>query len=557
MSEDIYALSSRLVDETVAAIPTLATYLGIAGHDHRWNDFSLDGQEAVAALFRDQLRRVEATPLADDPWERLARDVAVAEISRHLDEFDAGEHLLDLNSLASGLQDMRDAFDQMDQETAAGWENIASRLHGLPAAAAGYTSRLEEARRRGLVVARRQVIEAIRQARNHAGDRSHFTTFPATLAATGVADERLRREVATGVDQARAGFGAIADYLEQGYLAAAPEGDAVGKERYVSSARRFLGSDLDSHATYDWGWSEVIRLRGRMTATAELILPGGGIAATLGLLLSDPGRAAPSQAEFRDLMLARLVTALDNLDGVHFDVPAPIRTIDVKMTPPGGPLGAYYNGPSEDFTRPGTVWWSKGDLQQIPLYDEVTTAYHEGFPGHHLQYGIQVTAGDRISRYQKMVVWYSGSGEGWALYAEDLMEELGYLEKPDYVLGKLASEMLRACRVVIDIGSHLELLIPGGQPFHPGEPWSYDLGVEMLERYAGQSYDIAVSEMNRYLGWPGQAISYKVGQQAIRDLRQEAQQAAGTAFDLKAFHARLLEVGAVGLDLLRSHVRGD
>jgi uncharacterized protein (DUF885 family) len=227
------------------------------------------------------------------------------------------------------------------------------------------------------------------------------------------------------------------------------------------------------------------------------------------------------------------------------------------MTPPGGPLGAYYNGPSEDFARPGTVWWSKGDLQQIPLYDEVTTAYHEGFPGHHLQYGIQVTAGDRISRYQKMVVWYSGSGEGWALYAEDLMEELGYLEKPDYVLGKLASEMLRACRVVIDIGSHLELLIPGGQPFHPGEPWSYDLGVEMLERYAGQSHDIAVSEMNRYLGWPGQAISYKVGQQAIRDLRQEAQQAAGAAFDLKVFHARLLEVGAVGLDLLRSHVRGN
>jgi uncharacterized protein (DUF885 family) len=288
VSEDIYALSSRLVDETVAAIPTLATYLGIAGHDHRWNDFSLEGQEAVAALFRDQLRRVEATPLADDPWEHLARDVAVAEISRQLDEFNAGEHLLDLNSLASGLQDMRDAFDQMDQETAAGWENIASRLHGLPAAAAGYTSRLEEARRRGLVVARRQVIEAIRQARNHAGDRSHFTTFPATLAATGVADERLTRQVATGVDQARAGFGIIADYLEQDYLAAAPERDAVGRERYVSSARRFLGSDLDPHATYDWGWSEVIRLRGRMTATAEDLLRGMATLELPGLIRGRP-----------------------------------------------------------------------------------------------------------------------------------------------------------------------------------------------------------------------------------------------------------------------------
>ena len=109
--------------------------------------------------------------------------------------------------------------------------------------------------------------------------------------------------------------------------------------------------------------------------------------------------------------------------------------------------------------------------------------------------------------------------------------------------------------MAIDIGSHLELPIPAGQPFHPGEQWSHAIGVEMLESYAGQSHDIAVSEMNRYLGWPGQAISYKVGQQAIRDLRRDAERAAGSGFDLKAFHARLLEVGAVGLDLLRDHVR--
>jgi uncharacterized protein (DUF885 family) len=259
--DDIYALSSRLVDETVAAIPTLATYLGIPGHDHRWNDFSPAGQEAVADLFRDQLRRVRATTISADPWERLAQDVAVAEIDRNLEEFDAGEHLLDLNSISSGLQDLRDAFDQMDQESAAGWENIAARLHGLPEAAAGYTALLEEGRRRGLVVARRQAVEAIRQARNHAGERSHFNAFPAMLAAAGVTDPQLAQRVEGGVGQARSAFGAIADYLEKDYLAAAPERDAVGEERYVRSARHFLGSELDPHATYDWGWSEVIRLR--------------------------------------------------------------------------------------------------------------------------------------------------------------------------------------------------------------------------------------------------------------------------------------------------------
>ncbi len=555
MTEDIYALSSRLVDETVAAIPTLATYLGIPGHDHRWDDFSLAGQEAVADLLRDQLRRVKTVGEPADDWERLARDVAIHELERGLTDFETGEHLLDLNSLSSSLQGLRDAFDQMDQSTSNGWSDIAARLHGLPAAAAAYVSRLEEASRRGFVVPRRQVVEAIRQARNHAGDRSHFLTFPRLVESSGVGDDALRESVETGVERARAGFGAIADFLESDYLAAAGERDAVGEERYVRRARHFLGGDLDPRATYDWGWEEVIRLRRRMEQTAEEIHSGSGIAATLQLLLTDPERAAHSQEEFRELMLARLVTALENLEGTHFDVPEQIRRIDVRMTPPGGSLGAYYNGPSEDFTRPGTVWWSKGDAQSIPLYDEVTTAYHEGFPGHHLQYGLQITAGDRISRYQKQIVWYSGSGEGWALYAEDLMEELGYLEKPDYVMGKLASEMMRACRVVIDIGSHLELPIPTSQPFHPGEAWSYEAGVEMLEGYAGQSHDISISEMNRYLGWPAQAISYKVGQQAIRDLRTEAERSAGAGFDLKAFHARLLEVGAVGLDLLRDHVR--
>jgi len=162
----------------------------------------------------------------------------------------------------------------------------------------------------------------------------------------------------------------------------------------------------------------------------------------------------------------------------------------------------------------------------------------------------------RLSRYQKMLVWYPGSGEGWALYAEDIMEELGYLEKPDYLMGKLAGEMLRACRVVIDIGSHLGLPIPAGQPFHPGEPWTFETAVEMLVDYAAQARDVAESEVIRYLGWPGQAIAYKVGQQAIRDMRAEAARRHGAAFDLKAFHARLLEFGAVGLDVLRRHLAG-
>ncbi len=555
MQQDIYTLSSDIVDETVAALPTEATYLGLPGYDHLWNDFSVEGYDAVAAMKRDQLHRLRLLPESGDEWAELSRAVAIAELERDLADYEAGEHFLDLNSIASTPQDLRDTFDQMDKQSAEGWENIALRMERLPEAAAQYISRLEVARQRGMVVARRQAEEVVRQARIHAGSDSHFTTLPAASEESGFASAPLRERMETAVQRARAAFSSIADYLEADYLPEAGERDAVGADRYAHLTRRFLGASIDAVATYEWGWSEVERLRARMKEVAEEILPGGGLKAALELLLTDPARSAQSQDEFADLMMERQQIALRELDGEHFDVPDEIKTVDVKMTPPGGPLGAYYYSPTEDFARPGTIYWSKGAQQQIPLFDEISTAYHEGFPGHHLQTGLQLTAGDRVSRLQKLLVWYSGSGEGWALYAEDLMEELGYLEKPDYIMGKLTSEMLRACRVVIDVGSHLDLQIPEGQPFHPGEQWKFDAGVEMLNTYAAQDLAMSVSEMNRYLGWPGQAISYKVGQHAIRDLRAEEQARLGDDYDQKAFHSRLLEVGAVGLDILRHHVR--
>jgi uncharacterized protein (DUF885 family) len=214
--------------------------------------------------------------------------------------------------------------------------------------------------------------------------------------------------------------------------------------------------------------------------------------------------------------------------------------------------------PSEDFTRCGTTWWSLGDATEVALWGEVTTAYHEGFPGHHLQCAIQLTLAGRLSRLHRLAVWYPGYGEGWALYAEQLMNELGYFEKPDYVLGMLNAQLFRACRVVIDIGCHLGFKIPlEEKDFHPGETWSYELGVELMTKRAFQDPAYAASEVTRYLGWPGQAISYKVGQRVILEIRDEMKKQKGAAFSLKDFHARVLGSGPVGLELLRDLVLTD
>jgi uncharacterized protein (DUF885 family) len=342
--------------------------------------------------------------------------------------------------------------------------------------------------------------------------------------------------------------------LEEVYLPDAPVEDGVGIERYRRNARRFLGTDLDLEATYAWGWERIAVLRARAHEVARRIDPSTDLDGVLTLLREDPAYAAESQAAFRDAMQERQEIALAKLTDVHFDVPEQIRTVTVNTVAPGAPLAAWYHGPSEDFSRPGTIWWSLGDAVQVPLFDQVSTAYHEGFPGHHLQIGIQVGLSDRLSRAHRLLAWRPGYGEGWALYAEQLMDEIGELERPEYELGYLGTSLMRAVRVVVDLGLHLGLPIPDDAPLHPGEAWEFEYAVEALTQLAFLDEATARSEVTRYLGWPAQAISYAVGQRAIVELREARQAREGDAFDMRRFHADVLGSGCVGLDHLRELV---
>jgi uncharacterized protein (DUF885 family) len=266
------------------------------------------------------------------------------------------------------------------------------------------------------------------------------------------------------------------------------------------------------------------------------------------MLRTDPERSAATRDEFVDFVSSIQQQAVERLAGEHFDVPDELKTVTVNIAPPGGSLGAWYVGPSEDFSRPGSIWYALGERERIPYWQEVSTAYHEGFPGHHLQVGTAVLQRENLSRFHRAVIWTSGSGEGWALYAERLMDELGFFEKPEYRLGLLASQLFRSCRVVVDIGSQLELTIPERAPMHGGEQWNFERAVDYMNLIALQPRDIADSEVKRYLGWWGQAISYKVGEREILAMRDKARRSAD--FDLKDFHSRMLAAGAIRLDHL-------
>ncbi len=547
----LFDRSSALVDDVVALDPTLATALGVPGHDDAWHDPSPDGRAEVHELLDDYRKVFDAATVTAVGIEQVAARVLASSLADHTSGHEHGDHFLDLAHMASGFQRFRSIFDVMDKRTEAGWESICRRLETIDEPLAGYRALLAEGVGRNLTVAARQVRSVIDQAAALAGPESAYdvlldeatTNQPAAI-------ERL----AAAIGHAKASVANFAGFLEQDYLPNAAAEDAVGIERYTRAAGRLVGLDIDARETYDWGWQEFHRLVAALDTAAQEIDPDGDFDSVTELLENDPARAAHSREEFVRFISDRQETALADLDGTHFIVPPDVRTVTVNIAPPGGALGAYYLRPSEDFSRPGGIWYSVGDQTRFPLYHHVSTAYHEGFPGHHLQIGTAMVGRDKISRAQRVMVWYPGYGEGWAMYTELLMHELGYFEKPEYVFGMLAKHLYRAVRVVADIGLHAGFSIPSTAPVAAGEPWTPDVARSYLVRFGTRTPQQAESEVLRYLGWPGQAISYKLGERELLSIRQEATELLGDGFDLRSFHAAVLDHGPMRLDVLRDVV---
>jgi uncharacterized protein (DUF885 family) len=543
----VFEIADKLTEDYADLEPILATTSGVAGRDDRWDDFSPAGEAAKADLRASASR--ELTPHLDDPdpVQANAAKIMLGYLKTMNALFDAGFWKNDLNHIYSPFQQARDTFDVAPQDGPEAWSAITRRLETFGEMLDSYRSSLQVGLDEGTTAARRQVESVIDQVRSVAGSESRFLDLVA-LAADNGGDEA---QVAAAAEIARAAAAGFADWLEHSYLPAADPNDGVGRDRYQSGAQYFLGMDLDTEDTYEWGWDELHRLRQSMTDTAREIDSGKSVEEVIEFLDTDPSRSSEDHADFARFVKEIQDRAVSQLDGVAFDVPPAIREVSVNIAPPGGSLGAWYHAPSEDFSRNGSIWYAPGSRTRIPYWQEVSTAYHEGFPGHHLQVGIAVLEREKLSRFHRQFVWYSGAGEGWALYAERLMDELGFFENPEYRLGLLASQLFRSTRVVVDIGTHLGKEIPSDAPLHAGETWSYEIAVDYVEKVGLNPRDVAESEVKRYLGWPAQAISYKVGEREILDMRSVAEKKAGGDLDRKDFHRRLLEAGAIRLDHLR------
>jgi len=553
MTSPVYSLSDDYINTVAQLDPAAATYMGIAGHDHEMTDFSPAGHDARANNDRQTLAKLNALDTSANS-DRLAAGVLRESLEISGEEFDANEHLVSIRVLAGDVDAARAIFDLMPTDTAEQWSVIAERMSKVPQAFVGMRESWKLGLDRGVKAQRRQVLASSEQLATWAGRKdapAFFEQFAESAAAVpGAPLEQLRK----AAKNASLALGETADFLVNDYAPQADTRDGVGPERHALARRRFMGMKVEAKDAYEWGWAETQRIDAEMERVAQEILPGATLSEVRHFLDTDPSRSIQGEGALRDWLQELMDDAMSFLiDNNHFSIPDSIRTVEAMISPPGGAAAMYYTGPSEDLSRPGRTWYPANGRTVFPRWSEPTTAYHEGVPGHHLQVAIATINSEKLSRFQRNT-FVSGHGEGWALYAERMMDEFGFLENPEYRLGYLYAQAFRAARIVIDTGIHCGFAIPQSSSWHPGEQWTPELMLEFLSARSSSDDEFNRSEINRYLGWPGQAISYKLGERVWLDLRDDAKKKYGASFDLREWHAHALDLGNLGLDLLKSEM---
>lgn len=516
-------------------IPTAATDWGIPGMEGELQDFSPEYFSAVADRARELLADVDAledeTDADDDADDfddvdrvtaKVLRDRLRLELDLHHDYEDMGN----LNNIDSPVQEIRMAFQNMPADEDA----MRSRLSKVPAALAGYQQSLSEAAVQGRVAPIRQIEEVKKQCDELAE--------PGSLLETCLAPE-------AEIEAAKAAFGSMRQWLSENLAPHAPKEDACGLERYERFSKLFVGFNIDFEEAYNWGLDSLQEIVEKQQKVAEALYgEGTSVERALENLEEDPRYQLHGTAELKKWMQKTANQAIAQLNGTEFEIPEEMATIQCLIDP-AGTGGIYYTAPTDDFSRPGRMWWAVPEGQEtFHTWQEKTTVFHEGVPGHHMQLGTQI-ASDTLNAWRRLACWNSGHGEGWALYAESLMEELGYLDDPGYVMGYLDSQRLRAARVVLDIGVHLGLATP------EGGRWDASYARTFLQDNTAMADANVRFELNRYLGWPGQAPSYALGQRAWRELRHDV---TATGVTPQEFHSRALALGSIPMNILREEM---
>ena len=532
---EIFKISDVFIDEAAALSPMDCTYLGNGLNQDKLDDFSIAGAENIANLTRQTLNKLAAMQPIDE-IDRIAKTVMTERLESQLALHDSQEGFVLWNVLTSPPSNIRSIFELMPKNNAQDFENIASRLRAVDTAHAQWIETISTVAKAGKTTAQRQVRGVIEQLESYAnGGYSQMCK--------NLDSENKYPDLHEAAKSAEESSARTAQYLKNDYMKIANPDDAVGAERYALWARFFTGAQLDLRATYEWGMADLKAINERMWVLAEQIKPGAKTLREVADVLDhDPKYVINGKENVIKYLQDFTDAAIARMDGEYFEIDERIKICEARLAPEGSASAPYYNPPSEDLSRPGTTWIPMLGKDHVCSWHLVSTWYHEAVPGHHLQVATVTIEKDRLTRFQRTAAWISGYGEGWALYAERFMNELGAFDEPGIEMGYLSAQALRAARIVVDIGMHL------GYTDFDGNVWNAESSRKLLNEQALLDEDHSRSETDRYLGWPGQAISYKVGERVWMAAREDAKLRLGADFNMKKFHTYALKIGPMGLD---------
>lgn len=549
----LHALIDRDWAWRLAEFPQLATAVGAHDADDRLEHVDAATQERHLEHWRAVAKELDAIPRATlSVADRVNAAVLAEQVRASAAYIELREYLMPVSGDSSFFSDLPQLPRSHLFRNAADYDKYIRRLREVPRYFDEHLELMREGLRRGMTSP--QIILKGRDAAasvhaevtdpRKSAFYAPFDSIPATIPPADAA--RLKAAGAAAIREAVIpAYAKVAHFLVETYIPGARKTIAAadlpgGRAIYRAQIREYVTRDMTPEELHALGLREVARIRAAMEAVRREVKFQGDLPAFLQHLRTAPEFYAktPEELLMRAAFIAKTIDGmLPRFFGVLPRLPYRVEAVPASIAP--FYTGGRYVPAAEGSDEPGTYWVNTYDLPSRPLYILPSLTLHEAVPGHHLQ--IALAAEQRGLPPFRRFAYFSVTGEGWALYGEKLGEEMGLYRTPYERFGRYTYEMWRACRLVVDTGIH-------------ALGWSREQANAFMRENTALSVHEIETEVDRYIGWPAQALSYKVGEIRIRELRARAEQALGARFDLKRFHDTILALGSVPLPVLEEEV---
>jgi len=548
----LHALFDRAWESRLRESPLFATSVGRHEYDDRMPSVTPKDLERRYGAHKQELKELKQIDKGKLPANEVVNyDMFRRQLDESIEGYELGDYEMPINADSGFHSGFSRLAQEMPLATVKDYENYISRLRQWPRYVHEEIELMRLGVQRGFTVPRATLTGYDKTMSAHVVDDvaksvfwKPFEKFPTTVPAD--ARERLRDEGRKAVmDGAVAGYRDLLEFFDNEYL---PHTRTTlgayelpnGRAYYQFKIREFTTTNLTPDEIHQIGLKEVDRISAEMNDVMKQAGFNGDMAAFLHFLRTDPQFYAKTPYE----LLARASFIAKKIDGKLPSLFGKLPRLPYTVEPVPDDIAPKYTsgryvGPPEGSTKPGIYWVNTYGLEGRPLYNLEALTLHEAVPGHHLQISLSREIKD-VPNFRRFT-YISAFGEGWGLYCEHLGVEAGIYDSPYSNFGRLGYEMWRACRLVVDTGIH-------------AKGWTRQQAIDYMATRTSLPLHEVETEVDRYISWPAQALSYKLGELKIKELRQRAEGKLGTRFDVRAFHDTVLGSGAVPLDVLEANV---